>query len=172
MAMDAGADWIVPFDADEWFYALDGTLASTLADTDADVLLAAGYDHLPRHDDPDDDNPVRRMGWRRPHPQTYPKVVFRAAPNVFIHQGNHNLEHPGGRRLSGLLEYRHFQYRTLEQMARKVRQGTAAYQASTMDSKHGTHWKALAALTDTGLADEWDALCSDHNAVYDPAPGR
>jgi glycosyltransferase involved in cell wall biosynthesis len=169
MAITAGADWVIPFDADEWFYALDGTIASTLADVDADVVLAAGYDHLPRPDDPDDDNPVRRMGWRRPHPQKYPKVIFRAAPDVFVHQGNHNVEHPG-RRLAGFVEYRHYQYRTLEQMARKVRQGAAAYAASTMDAKHGTHWKALAALSDAELAAEWDALCTDPHVIYDPAP--
>lgn len=169
-AIAAGADWVVPADADEWFYALDGTIASTLAEVDADVILAAGYDHLPRVDDPDDENPVRRMRWRRPHPQKYPKVIFRAAPDVFVHQGNHNLEHPG-RRLHGLIELRHFQYRSLPQMTRKVRQGAAAYEASTMDHKHGTHWKALAALTDEQLAAEWHSLCVDQNVIYDPAPG-
>lgn len=169
-AIAAGAEWVVPFDADEWFYSLDGTLADTLAAVDADVILAPGYDHLPRLDDPDDDNPMIRMGWRRPHTQKYPKVIFRAAPDVFIHQGNHNLEHPSDRRLSGVVELRHYQYRTLAQMTRKVRQGAAAYQASTMDEKHGTHWKALAALGDDGLAAEWAALCADQNVVYDPAP--
>lgn len=171
LAMAAGADWVIPFDADEWFYGVHGTLADILATVDGDIVLAAGYDHLPRLADPADDNPVRRMGWRRRRPQTYPKVMFRATPDVFVHQGNHDVDHPG-RRVRGLVELRHFQYRSLEQTRRKVRQGVAAYDASTMDAKHGTHWKALAALGDADLAAWWDELCVDPDVVYDPAPHR
>lgn len=169
VAIDAGADWVVPFDADEWFYSTAGTIADTLRQTPPGVVLADGWDHLPRHDDPDDPNPIARMGWRRPHHQKFPKVIFSATAFFFLHQGQHGIEHPGPRTGSPI-EYRHYQYRTLEQMVRKVRQGTAAYAASNVDGRHGTHWKDLAALSDEALAAEWDALCADPDVMFDPAP--
>src|SRR5207244_4476352 len=114
--------------------------------------------------DPDDPNPIVRMGWRRPHHQKFPKVIFSATAFFFLHQGQHGIEHPGPRTGSPI-EYRHYQYRTLEQMVRKVRQGTAAYAASNVDGRHGTHWKDLAALTDEALRAEWDALCADPDVI-------
>lgn len=171
-AAAAGADWVVPFDADEWWYALDGTIATQLAACDATVIKARGYDHLPRRtdpDDPDDPNPIRRMGWRRAHTQTWPKVVFRATADVYIHQGNHDVERPGPR-TEGLLEYRHFGYRSFDQMTSKVRNGKAAYEASTVHAMHGTHWRTLGALSDEGLAAEWQKLLDEPGLVYDPAP--
>lgn len=168
-AIDDGADWVVPFDADEWFYGEDRPLADILDDIDADVVYATGWDHVPRLGDPDDDNPIRRMGWRRPYGQTYPKVMFRATPWFFLHQGNHDIEHPG-RKAHGPVRYRHFGYRSLPQMIRKVRQGAAAYAASNVHPAHGTHWKDLAALSDDELAVRWENLRIEGEAVYDPAP--
>ena len=170
MAIDAGADWVCPADSDEWFYSTVGTIASTLRAATPGVVLVDGYDHLPRHDDPDDPNPITRMGWRRPQHQKFPKVVFAATPWFFLHQGQHGIEHPGPRERSTSIEYRHYQYRTLEQMVRKVRQGAAAYAASNVHPAHGTHWKELAAQTDDQLVAAWDALCVDPDVIYDPAP--
>lgn len=168
-AADMGADWVLPFDADEWWYGIDGTIAEALAGTDADIVEARGYDHLPREGDPHEANPIRRMGWRRRATQKFPKVAFRAAKPVYVHMGNHNVER-AGTRAQGLLEFRHYQYRSLPQLIRKVRQGAAAYEASTVDKRHGTHWKELAARSDEELALEWKRLCHEGDLVYDPAP--
>lgn len=168
-AREEGATWVLPFDADEWWYGLDGTIAEVLADCSADVIKALGHDHLPSRSDPPLDNPVRRLGWRRRGYQTWPKVVFRAVPGVYLHMGNHDVEHPGAR-TTGLLEYRHYQYRSPEQMAHKVRVGKAAYEASTVHELHGTHWRRLGALSDEELLAEWEALLDEPNLTYDPAP--
>jgi hypothetical protein len=167
----ADADWVLPFDADEWWYGIGGrTIAEQLTDADADIIKTWGYDHIPqRTDDHDETDPIRRMGWRRGHTQTWPKVVFRAHPGAYLHMGNHDVEHPG-RRAAGHLEYRHFGYRTLDQMARKVRQGKAAYDASTVHELHGTHWRRMGAMSDDELAGEWEALLDEQGLVHDPAP--
>lgn len=164
-----GADWIVPFDADEWWYGLGGTIAEMLDGLDADVVKAFGFDHVPQMTDTADTDPTRRIGNRRAHTQTFPKVVFRAHPDAYLHMGNHDVERPG-QRINGLLEYRHFGYRTLEQMIRKVRQGKAAYEASTVHETHGAHWRRLGALPDDQLEAEWQQLLAEPGLIWDPAP--
>ena len=46
-----GADWILPFDADEWWYWAGGTLAEFFAECSVDVLTATGWDHIATLDD-------------------------------------------------------------------------------------------------------------------------
>lgn len=170
-AGEAGATWVLPFDADEWWYGIGDPIGQVLRACEADVVKAYGFDHLPRDTDSDLElDPVRRLGWRRPVTQTFPKVAFRAHPAAVLHMGNHNVEHPGGRVETGLLEYRHFGYRSLSQMARKVRNGKQAYEASTVHEMHGAHWRHLGGLSDTDLAAEWQRLLDEDGLIYDPAP--
>jgi glycosyltransferase involved in cell wall biosynthesis len=171
MAGTAGADWILPFDADEWWSgAGDYTIAEALRLVPADVAVNYGYDHIPRRTDHDDPNPIRRMGWRRTEPQRLPKVAYRWAADARLHYGNHDVDH-AGRREHHVLEYRHFGYRSLEQMARKVRQGKAALDAAPrIHEMYGSHWRTQGALSDAQLAAEWEALLDEQGLVYDPAP--
>lgn len=165
-----GATWIVPFDADEVWYSLDGrSIRSWLTTCPYDVVNAYGYDHIARLDDPAG-HPFDAIRWRRPDHQPFPKVCFRPHPNMRIHQGNHGVDHPG-RRTAGLA-YRHFQYRSLEQLTRKVRQGAQAYELTTLPATEGAHWRALAGCTDAELAAAWDRLTSTSGLVHDPAPAR
>lgn len=170
LAAAGGATWVLPFDADEYWYGLGGTIADRLNSTGADVVKAYGYDHVPRAEyERGERNPVRRLTWRRATTQTFPKVAFRPHPDVFVHMGNHNVDRPGPV-AHDVLEYRHFGYRTPAQMTRKVRNGKAAYEASTVHEMHGAHWRRLGALTDDELAAEWQALLDEEGLIYDPAP--
>lgn len=167
-AWEAGAEWVLPFDADEIWYAPGSTIGEALRLTAAGVVAATGFDHLPRPGS----STIGGMPFRRLEPQRFKKVAFRARADVRVAQGNHSVEHPG-RTVTDVLEFRHFQWRTLEQMARKVRQGAAAYLAAPeIPVWEGAHWRTLAALTSEQLAAEWDRLCDDDNVVYDPAPIR
>lgn len=162
-----GAEWILPFDADEVFYCPDGRLiADALSATDAEVVEVRGWDHIVRSSD---DAPF--SDWRRPHQQKLPKVAFRPYEGAWLHMGNHNVERPG-RRSTEPLAYRHHQYRSLEQMTRKLRAGKAAYDASDVHQDHGTHWRVGGAKSDAELADEWASLCASDDLVYDPVPFR
>lgn len=170
LAYDRGADWVLPFDADEIWYSPTGTIADTLNNCPADVLYCQGWDHVARHDDPSG-HPFKAMQHRRTRPQLYPKVVFRTHPDARLDEGNHDVARPGGLSLNtGVLEYRHFQYRTLEQFARKVRQGAAALELTDLPDSTGAHWRRFAAMTDDELEQEWLALCSEPGLIFDPAP--
>jgi hypothetical protein len=172
MAGAAGADWILPFDADEWWSGAAGyTIGEILPRIPADVCVNYGYDHLPRTDDPDDPNPVRRMGWRRREPQRLPKVAYRWAADARLHYGSHDVDR-AGRREHHVLEYRHFGYRTLDQMVRKVRQGKAALDAApNLHPMYGSHWRDMGVWSDAQLAARWAELCTEA-AVYDPVTAQ
>lgn len=164
-ACDMGAEWVLPFDADELWYGIDQPIADALSACDADVVMAAGWDHIVRQPQ---DTPF--SPWRRPEYQTLSKVAFRANPAAELNMGNHDVRGCGPHRVGGVLAYRHFQYRSLPQMARKLRNGRAAYEASTVHELHGTHWREGGLLSDDELAAKWAALCSGSGLVFDPPP--
>lgn len=171
LAYEAGAAWVLPFDADEVWYAPNGTIARTLASLppEVDTLACGGWDHIVRTET---DGPF--SPWRKPAIQQLAKVCFRAGPDRVIDMGNHDVAPrcpPEARRV-GVLEYRHFQYRSLAQMARKLRNGREAYEASDVHPMHGTHWRTGGLWNDEEMAREWARLCQTPDLVMDPAPLR
>ncbi len=162
MAARMGATWVLPFDADECWFSPHGRIADVLArlPVQVDVIVAHGFDHVGEGVSP----------WRRQDPQELPKVAFRARLDRTVHHGNHGCEPTGP--AADVLAYRHFQYRSLEQMVRKVRQGTAAYAATGVPDTVGAHWRELDRLSDDGIAERWAALLAEDGLVYDPAPWR
>ncbi len=165
MAYDAGASWVLPFDADEVWYWPHSTLAQFFAQCRDDVIEAHGWDHICT--DLDGGN-IRSISMRRPEQQPLPKVAFRAHPLARLHMGNHDVDRPGKR--GGGLEYRHFQYRSYEQMRAKLRTGAQAYAASDLHPMYGTHWREGGALSDVELERKWADLCATDGLVHDPAP--
>lgn len=165
-----GAEWVVPFDADElWSGAAGSTIGEALNDCKGDIVCVPFYDHIPqRTDKAAERNPYKRIEWRRDFAQRMPKVAFRAAPEVRLHMGNHDVDR-GGHRVWEVLEGRHVQYRSLAQMTRKVRQGTRAYEAAGLSDLYGSHWRELGGLDDTGIAAAWTALVDTAGLVCDPA---
>ncbi len=181
-AYDIGADWVLPFDADEIWYGVDPVtgepcrIADALAkvDDEIQVVRAFGWDHIV------DGRPAAvcfTEAWgafspmRRVEPQKLAKVAFRAHPDARMHMGNHDVTLPGPS-VIGPLAFRHFQYRSLEQMTRKLRQGREAYEASDVHPMHGTHWRAGGLKSDDELAAEWAELCAEDGLIFDPAPIR
>lgn len=165
-AMNMGADWVLPFDADEFWTGTDGrTVADELEaiDPHIDTVYAAGFDHI-AVDDTGDLSP-----WRRPDPQPLPKVAFRPSADRRLAMGNHDVT-GGSVRAAEALTYRHFQYRSLDQMARKVRDGAHAYTLTDLPETFGAHWREAAALDDDGLAGRWAALNGEAGLVFDPPP--
>lgn len=158
-----GATWVVPFDADEvWLPVGHDTLADALKSCPDGVIVAEGWDHIaqPDRDDPAEPNPFKRIHWRRDHPQRLPKVAFSYHPDVRLHMGNHDVDHHPGQRMPLVCELRHFGYRSLEQLTRKVRNGAAAYAATDLHEMYGSHWRTLGAKSDAQLAQEWADLCT------------
>lgn len=178
-----GADWIVPFDADELWLARD-RIAYVLdhLPESAMVATAALYDHYPSAIDPVGDNPFKTIRWRRPDPGALPKVAFRWRQGVRILQGNHGVVYPSvtPRSYPALL-IRHFPYRTAEQFINKARKGAEAYAATTLPEHEGAHWRQYGAILEregeAGLEAVfrrwfWNLAPVQAGLILDPAPFR
>lgn len=148
-ALIAGAEWVVPFDADEVHIQVEtgrGRLADNLAALPDEVLISEAmlFDHVATGRDPEIENPLRRLKWRRAAPAPLRKAACRAREDLVIHQGNHGASYPGVAHpptVTNLVEVRHFPYRSPEQFEKKVRNGAAAYAATNLSQDTGAHWR-------------------------------
>jgi hypothetical protein len=189
LARERGADWIVPWDADEVWCSKHGRLADVLeAHTpDYGLVTAELYDHVATGRDPDVADPVVRMVYRRRNGLPLPKVAARAVEGLVIEQGNHWARHPVPARFTEkpALFVHHLPYRSVEQVIRKVRNGAQAYAAATgLPEEAGAHWRQWGRLSDEQLGDVfrkwfWRAdpmvavnIDGEHQPplLYDPAP--
>lgn len=155
VAVEHDATWVVPFDADEWWYCphaariadwLEGQ-AQKVTGVTADI-----YDHVVTELDNQRVGYPARMGWRRVDKLPLHKMAGRAAPGMVIEQGNHHVRFDGGATAAAArrgLVVRHFPYRSAEQLIRKVRNGAAAYAATEgLAPDAGAHWRKWGAYTD------------------------
>lgn len=152
--LDFGAEWIVPFDADEVWYSPFGRIADVLDEVAPQWLITPAplFDHVATaEDNPLELDPVRRLGFRRRDRNPLPKVACRWRPDLVIEQGNHGARYSGrGTVFDELLVVRHFPYRSADQLVRKVRNGAAAYAAggSSIPETFGAHWRQWGAILD------------------------
>lgn len=156
-AMNEGAEWVLPFDADEcWFSVLSGdNLADTLGDVSAgvDYVMASLHNHFATSaDDAMERNPFIRIQHRDPLRAPLPKVIVRARDDIIIAQGNHaataqNSELAG---VTAPIEVGHFPWRTPEQFERKIRNGAEAYRATDLPDDMGAHWRQYGQILESG----------------------
>ena len=180
-AGQGGADWIVPFDADEIWLARTGERIADALEALPDAVLVAQadlYDHVATAED-DDGDPVARMCWRRAQPTALRKVACRASPGLIIEQGNHAARFPAEPwppTVTDMLTVRHFPYRSAEQMTRKARNGAAAYAATNLSREVGRHWRDYGRLSDEQIAETFHTYFwspdpdADSDLVLDPCP--
>lgn len=178
-ALADGHEWVVPCDADEFWYANERTVSSLLngLSPDVQIVTAPLFNHLPTdEDDPTEMNPFLRMGWRKREAGALPKVACRARPDLVIHAGNHSASTAGSALRSGGLLIRHFSWRSAEQYVRKIRNGEQAYAATTLPSHTGEHWRMWEGHPDEALVDHFNLWFhsakprEDDTLIYDPAP--
>ena len=176
-----GADWIVPFDADELWYHPAGRLRDVLAAYPDTITSCRAnlYNHYRTALDADHHDPFRSMVWRALAPGALPKIAFRYQDGAVIGQGNHNVHLPAPGAGDVGIEIRHFMIRSVAQFVLKVRQGAAAYAATNLPEDQGAHWRAWGKLLDAGgpavLAQVfeqhyWYLSPTDRGLVQDPAP--
>jgi len=179
-AAEQGADWVIPFDADEIWYSPFGRIADVLAAHQGAVAIAPIYDHVATGEDRPDGNAVERIGWRRREACPLHKVACRPLLPVTISQGNHGAIYPTQNPLDGQLVVRHYPNRSVEQLVRKVRNGAAAYAATDLPLDQGKHWREWGQLLEQGgeeaigdLFREWYWSAdpsADPHLIFDPAP--
>lgn len=145
LAYTIQADWIVPFDADEYWCTKDGrTIKQTLSKITADynAVEACLFDYVSTAQDPNEYNPTKRIKWRRRFKAPLSKVAFRPKDNFVINQGNHSVWHEQGTvLLDDVLVVKHFPYRSADQFVSKVRNGSKAYTATDLPDSIGAHWR-------------------------------
>jgi hypothetical protein len=161
VARDLGAGWVIGWDADEAWFARDGRrIADVLAELPESVRIARAdlWDHVATGRDPDDPNPLVRLGWRRADCAPLPKVACRALPGLTIAQGNHGATYDDGDLpgiTTNLLTVRHYSYRDALQMIRKVRNGAEAYAATDLPEDQGAHWRQMGRMSDEQIMDAY-----------------
>ena len=146
-----GANWIVPFDADEIWYAPGQTIKQFLSQVRNTATVECNlYDHVASAFDDDlQANPIARIQWRREYAAPLPKVACRWHPSMQIGMGNHdvaykNQQAPWRQRMA----IRHFPYRSPEQVIRKIRNGAQAYAATDLPDHYGAHWRGWGQILD------------------------
>lgn len=194
-----GAEWIVPFDADEVWYSTAGRLGDVLRAVEPaeepQVIAAPLFNHFPTSIDQTTGNPFIDIEWRQPDPGELPKVIFRWHPRLDqVDQGNHSVT-IAGRSLRGdrrahltheleahmSISLRHFPYRSFEQFVRKARNGAEAYAATTLPETAGAHWRQYGRILDLHGPDAlrevydtwfWHLAPLEAGLIHDPAPWR
>ena len=184
-ANDFGADFIIPFDADELWYSVDRrfTLGESIRRHYGKEVLAAGMiNHYRGTSDVDSINPFVRFCYRDERPNSMHKIAFHVGTdrNFRINEGNHSVSINGevnDGEFSGIA-IRHFPYRSEDQFILKVRQGARALALTDLDPSIGSHWRQFGAdLMEKGkdhmkehYRKNFTYLNPEMRMIYDPAP--
>lgn len=185
-ASEAGAGWVIPFDADEVWYSDGASLRDVFACRwEVERLEAKIFNYFPTSADPlDEPNPFVRITRRDPTPSVMTKTAVRGGiSSLVIEQGNHQAHADVVLRVARpSLAVGHFAWRSPEQFERKVRNGAEAYEAITdtvaVPLNQGEHWRGHGQILAQGgptalraLYDEW--YCDPPiDLVEKPVPWR
>lgn len=158
-AWGLGATWIVPFDADEFWYSDLGPLAEVLGETKPEYgrLFARVYQHHTWH--------LREVEHR-----VLGKVAFRPSPGMYLAHGNHDVTGVPGESLWGVIDVRELQFRGFDHFKTKVRQRLATINPDWPWTA-GTHYRIWGVMSDDELTSEWAAIQAIPT-VFDPVPLR
>ena len=117
LALERGADWVVPFDADEIWYSPTGWPLRELLSPSfaADVCMATVWEHTP---DPNDPGALFRH--RHVLPWPWVKVCYRPTYDSRLWIGQHGVDGAGERVDHDRVAMRHLPWRSEAQARRRV----------------------------------------------------
>lgn len=153
-----GADWIIPFDADEYWIGTGGTIRQVLEALPPTIthIYAAMYLHIDK---------TRRVVDQKP----LGKVAMRPADDLIIHWGTHNCNRQG-EAAHGLLQVRELQYRDWDHYKAKVEKARQLHtQPHMAGSPHGVHMERLIHLSEEQLWERWQQHLAQPT-IEDPIP--
>lgn len=178
-AYEEGADWVLPVDADEFWYVRDGDLRAILGESEAGVLQAQVVNFIQRRGQKRSSPEALLHMTRRvespvgppPHAQDlveekrisyiekmYPqKCVSRASGELEIEIGNHRVYHPNGpREHTDRLLCLHAPMRSRAALEERVRASGRADEAGRRKGQ-GRNRRRWAAMDESGVEEEWAA---------------
>jgi hypothetical protein len=170
-----GATIILPFDADEVWYAPEfPSLRAYFSAQGSDtwVFEAEMFNHIASGSDLKTGNPFVDIQYRRSDLSTTKKIAFRYQDDVVLDQGNHVVAYQSRSdqilpSVGGLC-IRHFQWRGEKHFLQKIKNGAAAYKLTDLPETIGSHWRSYGEV----LANEGEtaALKIYHTYFYVPSP--
>jgi len=150
LARSCGADWVIPFDADELWFAEGCSVSAFLRHASADIVTARIHNVFPSVDDDVSENdPFLRLTSFDLTPSRVHKVAIRPHRVFKLSEGNLDVN-MGGARSAGLY-IAHFPFRSFEQMAAKLRHGRKALAETRFPTDTGSHWRIAGAWDDEQL---------------------
>lgn len=161
-AWRSGADWILPIDGDEFWFAEGQSVAERLR-ASTKGIVHAHFHHMV----PTSGSAAEPEGWTfllDSTPGNPGKVAARAHPLLEVHAGNHAASRVGGEEVG--LFIAHAVYRGPAQVARKVRQGQRATVAAGRSAVPAQHWQLASQLDDDAIAHVWSRMVGG-----EPEPG-
>lgn len=149
-------DWVIPFDADEFWYATEGgTIRQALEDTLASKCWARMYQH-------------KDWDHRERDPKPLPKVAFQWWPEARLAFGNHSVTVRGDDAW-GVLDLREWQYRSFAHFVAKVEKQRDLVGHTPGLGMYGTHKNAWLSMSMDELGAEWVRM-QQGDWLFDPIP--
>ena len=130
--MRAAADWVVPFDADEFWFAEGSTVAERLRGLTEDRARCDYRNAYPLLEDGELDLDGGRPVQVDRTASAWLRIAFRTRRWVWVGERNHDLRTTGPMP-TRCLHMLHFSYRSLAQYSRKAEQGVAALEEAGKD---------------------------------------
>lgn len=144
-----GANWILPFDADEWWIPKrHATIAEALASIleKPAVIRAQVFQHV-----------TMAIRFREPH--HLPKVAITGSPmGAKLGVGSHTVNDLCGRVVDDLLEVRELQFRGADHYVRKMRDRLSMLRPHS-PANENRHYKRVAGFTEDQLRAEYRRYC-------------
>lgn len=154
-----GANWIVPFDADEFWFSEEGTVADFLRASDGTRFPGQVHNAFPATDNSD-------VLWVDEGFEGLPKTAFRAFPFAYPSMGNHYAVRPG--RFHSGLHVIHYPWRSKDQLRRKSRIGSLALKLANAEKGVGIQWTGIRHDNDAAVDRIWESIL---NRTPDPVLG-
>ena len=183
MAKKCGANYVVPFDADEYWTTREGTLKSVIEEGGADVYEGTILNYIPTITDDDlETDPTKRIRWRFKDSGHLVKVACKTDTRMVIAMGNHAVRYPHQPSvIQHQIMVRHFPWRTAQQFVEKMVVGAAALDLTDLPYDVGQHWRDYARLAEDYGTDALKDIFrtwfysqdpyKDDKLVYDPVGG-
>ena len=146
-----GADWIVPFDADEFWYAPEGTVSSWLSAQTGFACTTMVYDYFVTDQDVDSESFVERMCWRTKDPVPLKDIACRYDSSMVITNGSHMVNYDFQADFFTGLSVKHYPIRSFEQFEAKTIRGKKLFELTPeLPSDEGNHWRERIRAYDEG----------------------